>query len=285
MADSDNVVPLRPLGPGRKDPTAVARKRRSRAKRRIQVTPVTPAPSHDVTPPITVPVTVERHDGRGVTIATTIAAMSLATVSAGFSITGMTSIFIGSFWPVIAMGVALESGKLSAVAWLARHRATAPRRLRAALIALVAVLMGLNAIGAYGFLAKAHIGHTVEGDVAAAGKIADVDARIGIQTSLVSDHDARIRQIDAAIDKATQRGRTGSAMKIADDQRKTRADLVAQRGTAAKALAVLQVERATIDGQRKVAEAPIGKGVYFCAAALRTADHIRLLEEAEKLLS
>ena len=46
------------------------------------------------------------------------AALALATVSAGFSITGMTSIFVGSFLPVIGMGVALELGKLSTVAWL-----------------------------------------------------------------------------------------------------------------------------------------------------------------------
>jgi hypothetical protein len=102
-----------------------------------------------------------------------LSALALATVSAGFSITGMTSIFIGSFWPVIAMGVALESGKLSAVARLARHRSTAPWRLRAALGVLVAVLMALNAIGAYGFLAKAHISHAVDGDIAATGFVAD----------------------------------------------------------------------------------------------------------------
>jgi hypothetical protein len=44
---------------------------------------------------------------------------------AGFSIYGMTSIFVGAFWPVIGMGVALEVGKLSAVAWLGHQRGTA----------------------------------------------------------------------------------------------------------------------------------------------------------------
>jgi hypothetical protein len=89
-----------------------------------------------------------RHDGRGVTIATTMAALALATVSAGFSITGMTAVFVGATLPVIGMGVALELGKLSAVACLGRGYGSAP--LRTALVALVAVLMGLNAIGAYG---------------------------------------------------------------------------------------------------------------------------------------
>jgi hypothetical protein len=35
----------------------------------------------------------------------------------------------------------------------------------------VAVQVGLNAIGAYGFLAKAHIGHAVGADVETAGRV------------------------------------------------------------------------------------------------------------------
>jgi hypothetical protein len=36
---------------------------------------------------------------------------------------------------------------------------------------LMAVQVGLNAIGAYGFLAKAHIGHAVGADVETAGRV------------------------------------------------------------------------------------------------------------------
>src|SRR5262249_25062388 len=117
-----------------------------------------------------VTVAPQRNGGRGVTLATTVAALALATVSAGFSITGMTAVFVGAFWPVVAMGAALELGKLSAVAWLGRREGS--RALRTALGTLVAVLMGLNAIGAYGFLAKAHIGHAVAGETTVAGRAA-----------------------------------------------------------------------------------------------------------------
>jgi hypothetical protein len=55
--------------------------------------------------------------------------------------------------------------------------------------------MGLNAIGAYGFLAKVHIGHAVNGDVAAAAKAADVDAPVSVQAGAVADLDTRIRQM------------------------------------------------------------------------------------------
>jgi hypothetical protein len=61
------------------------------------------------------------------------------------------------------MGAALELGKPSAVAWLGRHgRTVTPVEGRAR--CPVAVLMGLNAIGAYGFLAKAHIASAVAGE-------------------------------------------------------------------------------------------------------------------------
>src|SRR5215831_9564153 len=101
-----------------------------------------------------------------------------------------------------------------------------------------------------------------------AGRAADIDARISVQASVAADLDRRIAQIDSAVEKATDRGRTAVAMKLADEQRKARADLAGQRTRAdlagqrireAKTLADLKVEKAGIDGQRKVAEADLGR--------------------------
>jgi hypothetical protein len=212
----------------------------------------------------------QRH-GRGVTFATLTAALALAAVSGGFSITGMTSIFVGAFWPVIGMGIALEVGKLAAVAWLGHQRGTASWRLRAALTVLVAVLMGLNAVGCYGFLAKAHIGHLVEGDVAVAGRAADIEGRISVQTDLVADLDRRIGQIDGAVEKSTAKGRTNAAMQLAADQRRNRAEFAAQRDQANKVLAELKVEKAKVEGDRKVVEADLGP-VRYLATLLGAGD-------------
>jgi hypothetical protein len=189
--------------------------------------------------------------------------------AAWFSIKGMTAVFVGATLPVIGMGVALELGKLSAVACLGRRYGSAA--LRAALVALVAVLMGLNAVGAYGFLAKAHIGHTVAGERAVAGRAADIDGRIAVQADVIADLDHRIAQIDSAVETATRKGRTGSAMALADQQRKTRADLVAQQASEAKTLAELQVPGASIDGERRVVEADLGP-VRYLATLLGAGD-------------
>jgi hypothetical protein len=133
--------------------------------------------------------------------------------------------------------------------------------------------MGLNAIGAYGFLAKAHMGHSVTNETAVAGRAADVDAKISVQVAVVSDFDRRIAHIDSAVEKATSRGRTGPAVQLAGDQRRNRGELALQRTEAARALATLQVEKAGIAGQRTVAEADLGP-VKYLAILIGVSDEV-----------
>jgi len=156
------------------------------------------------------------------------------------------------------MGAAFELGKLSAVAWLGLGRGA--RLLRFVLGLLVAVF---NAIGAYGFLAKAHIGHQVEGDTAVARRAADIEARITVQTGAVADLDRRIAQIDRAVETATAKGKTAAAMQLAGDQRRNRAELAAERVRAGQALAALQVEKASVEGERRKVEADLGPVRYI----------------------
>jgi hypothetical protein len=198
-----------------------------------------------------------------------VAALALATCSAAFSISGLTSIFAGAFWAVIGLGVAFEVGKLSAV--VARPHRDAGQAMRLACIALVAVLMVLNSIGVYGFLSRAHIEHALAGDVTVASKAADVEARLGVQAGIVEDLDRRVAQIDTAIEQTTAHGRGKAAMVLADAQRKNRADLVAARTTEAGKLAILKVERAAIDGERKALEADLGP-VRYLATLLGSTD-------------
>jgi len=66
-----------------------------------------------------------------------------------------------------------------------------------------------NAVGAYGFLAKAHIGHAVASETAVAGRAADIEARITVQTGVVADLDRRLSQTaDATIWWRTATGQT-----------------------------------------------------------------------------
>ena len=84
-----------------------------------------------------------------------------------------------------------------------------------------------------------------------------------MQASVLADIDRRIGQIDAAVEKATSKGRTGTLMALAEDQRKTRTELVAQRVGKSRALAGLQVEKASVDGERAKVGADLGPVRYL----------------------
>jgi hypothetical protein len=52
------------------------------------------------------------------TILTFISAISISIIAAGYSIIGLATLFAGAAMPIIAMGSALEIGKLVAASWL-----------------------------------------------------------------------------------------------------------------------------------------------------------------------
>jgi len=215
---------------------------------------------------------------------TFLAALALATVSAGFSIYGFTSIFVGAFWPVIGMGAALELGKLRAVTWIGRNGSSPTWGLKGALTVLVLVLMGQNVVGAFGFLAKAHIGHQVEGETAIGARAADVEAHLSAQAEKVADLTKQIADLDAARTIETPSAgnlRTASAisaqaaalaaaakLRVADDERRQakRTSLADKLTVEAKALADMKIEKARVDADRKVADADLGPVRYLATS-------------------
>ena len=236
---------------------------RRNAEAIIVTTSVTPAVTEavDVTGMPATP--VARRSMSPVKLAAFTVALALASVSAIFSIDGLTAIFAGAFWPVITMGAALEAGKLVAAAWLTEYWHSAPSVLRLALVAMIGVLMSLNAVGVFGFLTRAHLDHMAAVDLALADRTAETEARLAIQGRTVADLDRRIAQIDAAIEESTRLGRPVGAMTIADQKRRDRADIVAARQREAQALAGLQIEKTRIDAQHRRAEADVGPVRYL----------------------
>jgi hypothetical protein len=227
------------------------------------ITSVTPTVTEAASVTVMPAATGARRSMSPVKLAAFVAALALACVSAAFSIDGLTAIFAGAFWPVITMGAALEAGKLVAAAWLTEYWHSAPFLLRLVLVAMIGVLMSLNAVGVFGFLTRAHLDHMAAVDLTLADRTADTEARLAIQGQTVADLDRRIAQIDAAIDESTRLGRPLGAMTISDQKRRDRADIVAARQREAQALAGLQIEKAKIDAQRRRAEADVGPVRYL----------------------
>jgi len=92
---------------------------------------------------------------------TLITAIGLSGIAAYYSIIGLASIFPGAFWPVVAMGGALEVAKLVTASWLYRNWKITPLLLRTYLSTAVFLLMLITSMGIFGFLSKSHIDTTL----------------------------------------------------------------------------------------------------------------------------
>ena len=55
------------------------------------------------------------------TLLTFISAIAISLIAAGYSILGLATLFAGAAVPIIAMGSALEVGKLVTAVWLHKH--------------------------------------------------------------------------------------------------------------------------------------------------------------------
>ena len=110
-------------------------------------------------------------------ISTLVSALSISIIAAYFSIIGLATIFPGSIEAVIAMGIALEVGKIIAAIWLHRNWKSAPKTLKAYLFSAILILMGITSMGIFGFLSKSHIEHEQDAEKAAA-LVTQVEAKI-----------------------------------------------------------------------------------------------------------
>tara|TARA_B110000444_G_scaffold117698_1_gene110751 strand:- start:18 stop:938 length:921 start_codon:yes stop_codon:yes gene_type:complete len=91
-------------------------------------------------------------------ILTFLSAISISVIAAGYSIIGLATLFAGAVVPIIAMGTALEVGKLVAASWLYNNwQSDIPKLLKAYLFIAVIVLVFITSMGIFGFLSKAHL--------------------------------------------------------------------------------------------------------------------------------
>jgi hypothetical protein len=181
-------------------------------------------------------------------------AIGLASVAALFSIKGMVQLFPGAPLLIIAMASMMEASKLVTAGWLARRWRATIWLWRLVLVVLVAGLALINAAGVYAQLVAAHVGERGAATSDIEVKDAALAAKLESQIHIVADLDRRLAQIDAAVEKATERGRTTAAMKLADDQRKARAGLVDERKREAGTLAALKAERASLSAKGRQIE-------------------------------
>ena len=126
-------------------------------------------------------------------ILTLISALSISCIAAYFSIIGLATIFPGSITAVIAMGSALEVGKIIAAIWLHKNWKSAPKMIKIYLFSAIVVLMGITSMGIFGFLSKSHIEHE-QNSVRAQALVQQVETKISRQQDYISRQKELIAQ-------------------------------------------------------------------------------------------
>ena len=133
---------------------------------------------------------------------TFISAISISVIAAGYSIIGLATLFAGAFVPIIAMGSALEVGKLVAASWLYNNWTNqfVPTSLRTYLFFAVIVLIFITSMGIFGFLSKAHLDQvkpTSSNNI----KIELIDKQISSQQSIIDRSQDTLNLLDSALEK------------------------------------------------------------------------------------
>lgn len=97
-------------------------------------------------------------------IITFVVAIVIAIIAAWFSIAGLMAIFSASALAVAIMAGSLEVGKLVSASWVYRNWKRAPFLLKSYLTAATVVLMFITSMGIFGFLSRAHLEQSAQGE-------------------------------------------------------------------------------------------------------------------------
>ena len=133
---------------------------------------------------------------------TFLSAISISIIAAGYSIIGLSTLFAGAVIPIIAMGSALEVGKLVAASWLYNNwrNKLVPRAIKAYLTFAVIVLIFITSMGIFGFLSKAHLDQ-VQPTSSNNIKIELIDTQINQQQKIIDRSNKTLTLLDKALEK------------------------------------------------------------------------------------
>jgi len=196
------------------------------------------------------------------TLITFISAIAISLIAAGYSILGLATLFAGAAVPIIAMGSALEVGKLVAASWLYHNwREDIPRALKAYLFTAIIVLIFITSIGIFGFLSKAHLDQvrpTGNNEV----QIALIDKQINQQNLIIDRAENTLDRLDKALDVYIAKEYVSRGLKERKKQKEERDFLNGEIKKAMDEIARLTNEKSNIQIEQLKIEADVGPLKY-----------------------
>ena len=196
------------------------------------------------------------------TLITFISAISISLIAAGYSILGLATLFAGAYVPIIAMGSALEVGKLVAASWLYHNwRRNIPKSLKAYLFTSIIILIFITSMGIFGFLSKAHLDQ-VRPTGNNAVQIALIDKQIDQQELIIERAENTLNRLDKALDVYIAKEYVTRGLKERKKQKEERDFLNTEIKNAMDEIAKLTNAKSDIDIAQLKIEADVGPLKY-----------------------
>ena len=194
---------------------------------------------------------------------TLISAISISVIAAGYSIVGLATLFAGAKVAIIAMGSALEVGKLVAASWLYRNWNSnlLPRSIKWYLTTSVIVLVFVTSMGIFGFLSKAHLDQ-VRPSGNNAVQIALIDKQIDQQQIIIDRNESVLDQLDRVMEVYIENERVSKGLSERKKQKKERELLNNEIKIAMNTIAELSVQKSNLEIEQLKIEADVGPLKY-----------------------
>ena len=198
------------------------------------------------------------------TLITFLSAISISIIAAGYSIIGLAAIFAGATMPIIAMGSALEVGKLVAASWLYQNwkNSLVPTLLKTYLFIAIVILVFITSMGIFGFLSKAHLDQVQPGSNNVL-QIELLDNQINQQQKIVDRSQKTLNQLDAALDKYIDMEYVSRGLKEREKQKTEREELSLAIKNASTEIAKLENEKFSYQKEQLKLEADVGPLKYI----------------------
>ena len=196
------------------------------------------------------------------TILTFLSAISISVIAAGYSIIGLATLFAGAVIPIIAMGSALEVGKLVAASWLYNNwNSDVPRLLKAYLFGAIIILIFITSMGIFGFLSKAHLDQ-VKPTSGNNIKIELINNQINQQQLIINRSQKTLDQLDKALEVYIEKEFVTRGLKERAKQEEERTQLNNAINNASDKIAELTNQKATLSLEQDKIEAEVGPIKY-----------------------
>ena len=196
------------------------------------------------------------------TLLTFLSAISISIIAAGYSIIGLATLFAGAVVPIIAMGTALEIGKLVAASWLYQNwKSDVPKLLKTYLFTAIIVLILITSMGIFGFLSKAHLDQ-VKPTTGNALNIQVIDKQINQQQVIVDRAEKTLNSLDKALDKYIDMEYVSRGLKEREKQKAERDQLNKTITKATAKIVELNKSKSSLELEQIKIEAEVGPLKY-----------------------